>query len=1074
MIRIGFRIDSQPGPTRSGYASSLEGASLEYHSSHPDADTALLIRACAGMRNIAWLTEAPPPEGDTAVFRWLGGIAGCQGGPHGFLLLAEGIPLLELETTAKGMLPRARYEGAQGSVLEYEHLLTDMCGDHFGLFRLTLPRCFCPAGGVRLELQAEDAGSQDWMMVFEYPFPRLPLLRPAPILVKRGNEIRQRLDFVLDSPGGSLELELPEGGTRHQTLTPGANTVSIDIPRLTQTTILTAEIYLNGRLEESREHQLEPAAPREVHILPFSHNDIGYTELQDRVAHIQRGNIGQALDLIQASRGHPFEAVSKWNLEVIWALETWWEEASADNRERFVQAVREGCLGLNALYANPLTGLSSLAAIHHHLDLARKISHLTGLGIDTAAVTDIPGFVWSLQAALALGGVGYLAIAPNAGDRTGFIYEGLGVRPFWWASPCGRRRVLTWVMGAGYSLFHKEKLTGTGLRKLMRYLTSLDRSGYPYRIVPLPYTIGGDNGGPDEALADFVKNWNEEHFSPRLIIATHAQFFREFEREHGAELPVLKGDMTPYWEDGAMSTARETVLARQASDRLNSVETLASLFLPEDLDETAFYRAWQQVVLWEEHTWGAWNSVSDPDLPFVKRQWEVKQGFAQAADRLSLELQQALCGEPEGEITFMNPLSWGGLRWLRLPDTVTKGRSLLDQSGMPLPQQRLGDGLLLGLDFAAGWESRQARLEQTDTLAPAMPESDITSAAVPESLETKYFRLEFDPAAACINRLYDRERGMDLLRTGLGLGELFYVAEGDTAHPFRPEGAELLVWERGSLCNRLRFQAELKGCSQVEIEYVIYHQDKRIDLTLTIDKLPVRSRESLHAAFPFAFDGALLRYDSAGAPLLPKKDQLPGTCRNFYSPTSYADVSNGACGVTVALTDAPLIEIGGLTGEQPWIQELEPDTVFYSYLMNNIWHTNYKADQEGRAAFRYNLLFHGPFRPEESLFFALQQRQPPLLCASGRLPSVPAFPLPAPPPPLLVLSLSYHPNQQAWHLLLLNAGAEPVAWTLPDPGVLHIIAGDAPAAPGKPVSGALTLLPFEQIRLVLKRPLTES
>ena len=37
-----------------------------------------------------------------------------------------------------------------------------------------------------------------------------------------------------------------------------------------------------------------------------------------------------------------------------------------------------------------------------------------------------------------------------------------------------------------------------------------------------------------------------------------------------------------------------------------------------------------------------------------------------------------------------------------------------------------------------------------------------------------------------------------------------------------------------------------------------------------------------------------------------------------------------------------------------------PTNTWFSYAMNNYWHTNYKADQEGKAHFRYCLRPHGP------------------------------------------------------------------------------------------------------------------
>jgi len=51
-------------------------------------------------------------------------------------------------------------------------------------------------------------------------------------------------------------------------------------------------------------------------------------------------------------------------------------------------------------------------------------------------------------------------------------------------------------------------------------------------------------------------------------------------------------------------------------------------------------------------------------------------------------------------------------------------------------------------------------------------------------------------------------------------------------------------------------------------------------------------------------------------------------------------------------------------------------TTLYSYLLNNYWHTNYKADQEGTLRFRYVLSPHGPFDPVALRRFSDDQTQP--------------------------------------------------------------------------------------------------
>jgi alpha-mannosidase len=44
--------------------------------------------------------------------------------------------------------------------------------------------------------------------------------------------------------------------------------------------------------------------------------------------------------------------------------------------------------------------------------------------------------------------------------------------------------------------------------------------------------------------------------------------------------------------------------------------------------------------------------------------------------------------------------------------------------------------------------------------------------------------------------------------------------------------------------------------------------------------------------------------------------------------------------------------------------------------MNNYWHTNYKADQEGLVVFRYSVQPHEAFRPDVAARFGVERRQP--------------------------------------------------------------------------------------------------
>ena len=201
--------------------------------------------------------------------------------------------------------------------------------------------------------------------------------------------------------------------------------------------------------------------------------------------------------------------------------------------------------------------------------------------------------------------------------------------------------MLCWCPSRGYALGH---LIGDGealARFIPDYLVELETNGYPYDITHLRWNVHGDNGSPDEKVADVVRDWNARYAWPRLIISTTAAAFREFEQRYGDKLPEFSGDYTPYWEDGAASSALETALNRASAERLVQAETLWAMRNPGPFPAAAFQEAWRNVLLYSEHTWGAHNSISQPDLPFVRDQWKVKQAFALDADKQSRAVARA-------------------------------------------------------------------------------------------------------------------------------------------------------------------------------------------------------------------------------------------------------------------------------------------------------------------------------------------------------------------------------------------------------------------------------------------------
>ena len=478
----------------------------------------------------------------------------------------------------------------------------------------------------------------------------------------------------------------------------GSQIARILIPEVKQEASAKVVLEVDGKPVVTSELLLKPVRHWEMYFLPHSHVDIGYTHVQTEVEQAHWKYFQMAAEIAEKTADYPPEAQYKWNTEVMWAVDSYLKQASEEKRNEFIKAVRQGRIHLDGLYGNELTALCRPEELMRLTDCAQRIAGQYDLTIDTAMISDVPGYTWGIVPALAAGGIKYFSIGPNHVHRIGYTLDDWGDKPFWWVSPSGRDKVLCWVAGKAYSWFHNSRV-GTLTRQtdpepFFDYLDELAQEGFAYDMVQVRYSIGGDNGPPDAELSEFVKAWNAKYTWPRMIISTTSHMMHEFDRRYGDKLPAIRGDFTPYWEDGAGSSARETSMSRMAAERLVQAEALWTMLRPQRYPADDFYAAWRNVMLYNEHTWGAHCSISQPDSQFTLDQWAIKQAYAVGAEKQSKELLDAALAERKSTaesvkaVDVFNTTSWPRTELVRLPaGTESAGNLVKDSDGKPVPSQ---------------------------------------------------------------------------------------------------------------------------------------------------------------------------------------------------------------------------------------------------------------------------------------------------------------------------------------------------------------------------------------------------
>jgi alpha-mannosidase len=832
----------------------------------------------------------------------------------------------------------------------------------------------------------------------------------APVLVERGGRLQQPVRCIIRHSGAPLpvRVSIDQAPPSERTLQPGKNVFELLIPAEDKEVMSTLVLEIGGRPFLTRNLALKPVRRLTAYILPHSHTDIGYTEIQTEIEDKQVHNLMQGIAYARQTASNPPGARFVWNIEVLWAADLYLRRLSDAQRTEFFDALKQGSIALNAMYLNELTGLCRPEELLRLFRFATQLADQAGMSVDSAMISDVPGYTWGLVPAMEHAGIRYFSTAPNYFDRIGDILLQWENKPFWWVGPDGRSQVLVWIPYKGYAMSHSfASLTADFVEQ---YQAQLDRMAYPYDIAYMRWSGRGDNAAPDVGICNFVRDWNAKYAWPRFVISSTGEAFRAFESKYGATLPRVAGDWTPYWEDGAASSALETAMNRSSSDRLAQAEALWAMLRPAGYPLSAFEEAWRNVLLYSEHTWGAWCSISEPFRRETLEQWSIKQGYAFTADIQSRDLlSRALALGPgaleRDAIDLFNTCSWPRTELVVVPKYLSEGKDrATDNTGASLPTQRLRSGELVVLardvpPFAA----KRVRL------APGPPYTESRVTAQGSVLDNGLVKIRLDERSGGIVEL--RLAGLDAnfadTSDGQALNEYLYFVGDNAAEVKRNGPVRIRVREPGPLVASLLIESDAPGCNRLWREIRLAAGQDYAEIINTLDKQRIvaadyrakNGKESLNFGFPFAVPGGQVRLEVPFGVIRPDLDQIPSACKNWFTVGRWADVANEKFGITWITLDAPLVQVGDLTANllnsqsdpEVWRKSVGPTQKLYSWAMNNHWGTNYRAFQEGPHVFRFLLRPHHGYDPLTASRLAIAASLP-LLPAAARMPGAVATP----------------------------------------------------------------------------------
>ena len=785
----------------------------------------------------------------------------------------------------------------------------------------------------------------------ELPEPSVKRLSVTPTIrfVQEGAKLKQVIElsaeFSPGSPACSAVVKIA-GKTETFTIEPGLmGTVQRElyVDEITQPT--TAEVSITfGDKTETAVCELKPQRHWRLYVQASSHIDIGYTDFQERVAKLHNDNMSTALDLCKQYPDF------KWNTEAAWVEDNYLNMMPADRKADFIKYAGNGQIGCQAIYGNMLTGICSHESFIRDLYYARNMSRKYGIPYDIAMSSDVPTQVWTMPTVLAGAGIKYFSAGLNL-TRGNSFDKLFGKSPFYWQGPDGAS-VLTWLAPGYAYATHLHLFGGVSEAEahVQNFLRGYDRPDYPYDAV-LAFGGMSDNQPLNPGLAPTVSEWNKKYAYPKIILCRGPEFFQYVEAGFKDKIPTISGDGGVYWEDGAGSSAMETAMVRQAKETLASSEkmsSLASLLYGAPYPKADFDSGWKNSILYDEHTWGAAQSISQPQAEQTVEQWKRKSRFALDADVQSKDVMQksldsltAPLKVKDRSIFVFNPMSWQVSDWVVIVD---------DQGAKVVTYAR--DVPPLGYKVIP------------------MPKSAAMERALPPGvgrpvMENNYYRVEFDPSTGGVKSLYDKQLKRELVDQAgpYGLNQYIYTSgrvEGGRVHDIKDvtrEGITSPVVFSAHLYDvgrTMRIRGEAKN-AQWATYAVLFDRVKRLDFINVLTKKETTDKEAGYFAFPFALEKPQWHVELPNGVVNPNTQMLPGADMSWYCAQDFVAASDARGAVVWTAIDSPLLTLGDINRDTFQSPIPVENGHLYAYAFNNYWFTNYKASQGGEMMFRYSV-----------------------------------------------------------------------------------------------------------------------
>lgn len=725
-------------------------------------------------------------------------------------------------------------------------------------------------------------------------------------------------------------------------------------------------------------------------VLVFkTHFDIGFTDLSTRVIdNYANSMLKEVIATCKAT-----QLMGK--LQYVWTMPAWplkiiSERCGADLKSELDLLIARGQIVWHALPYTSHTDFCSAEEYIEGLRFGRELSNTYQKPYTISAkMTDVPGHGIMLPAILSGAGVKFLHLGCNEfanPPKLPFLFH--------WQSVSGGR-VLTMYSKGGY---------GTSL---------LPPEDWEYPVwMALMQTQ--DNCGPQsvEVIESLVKRIQKKYPEAEIVCGTMDDFYNDLTKCDLKDLPTITKDLADTWIHGIGSYPAEVGIIREEREKSKRLQAIvAKQYLEgseQNMDQATeiLNRYYEEVSLFEEHTWGAdvktWlgkdrvyhkkgflKEKNTKNYQFMEASWQEQRDRVYRSDLAIQELKLLVESESNAVSSMFNPNSCEFTGWVTLKDLNQDFTDCgIEMNNEILPITKIDGEWACFVKKIPSFITIPFRI--VDTYSPrgnlAIKRMDNFF-----TIENHRYAMRFSEITGDIVQLYDKKMNAVLLKQynqksifsyqydRYGISEITTYLK-DYAYRFSTWGVQDYGREAYPECEHKTYNPTYQSFS-IENDTVIfqyantesvekYGDAEQITIEVTLppsgDELYVNLRLKNKKETPFIESGSFLiplaesspRYlvNKANVVLNPATDIQEDANHVFYCLENYISARGLQNGICVISKDSPLVSLGD-TGIYKYLKEYKTpaEPVMYFNLFNNMWGTNFPQWIGGDLCYRYVL-----------------------------------------------------------------------------------------------------------------------